>query len=215
VMFDFGGVICTPQPQEDLAALAAVAGVSVADFRAAYWPGRRAYDEAALTATGYWQDVAGRLGVTFTGARIGELIRLDIASWAHLRPGTLRLIADLRDAGIRLALLSNAPVEVARAVAAMAMARQFEHLMFSCYFKAAKPDPDCYRQALARLGAPAEQVTFVDDRAENVSAAAALGMRAIRFSEPGQVRAGIFGVDTLLCRQIPVPAEAGRCLSTC
>src|SRR5487761_1650315 len=85
VMFDFGGVICTPQPEQDLAALAGVAGVGVAEFWDAYWPSRRAYDAAALTAETFWQDVAGRLGTSFTRSRIGELVRLAIASWAHLR----------------------------------------------------------------------------------------------------------------------------------
>jgi putative hydrolase of the HAD superfamily len=201
VMFDFGGVICTPQPEQDLAALAACAGVSVAEFWAAYWSSRQAYDTAALSAVTYWQDVAGRLGTSFSDAQVAGLIRLDIVSWGHLREGTLRLIRDLDDCGHRLALLSNAPAEVARAVAGLPVARHFEHLLFSCDFGAAKPDPGCFRQALDRLGAPAEEVILIDDREENVRAAIALRMQAIRFIGPEQARAGlagIFGKDGLL-----------------
>lgn len=201
VMFDFGGVICTPQPQQDLAALAGAAGVSAAQFWAAYWPSRRAYDAAGLTAETFWQDVAGRLGTSFSGAQIAELVRLDIASWAHLREGTVQLITDLDKAGQRLALLSNAPTEVARAVAELPVARHFEHLLFSCDFGAAKPDAACFGQALDRLGAPAAEVIFIDDRKDNVTAAARLGMRAIQFTGPEQARAGlagIFGTDKLL-----------------
>lgn len=194
VMFDFGGVICTPQPEEDLAALAAVAGVSVADFWGAYWPSRRAYDAAELTAVTFWQDVAGRLDTSFTGTKIGELVRLDIASWAHLCEGTVRLIADLEADGRKLALLSNAPAEVARAVAELPVARHFEHMLFSCYFGSAKPDPRCFSQALDQLGAPAEEVIFIDDRAENVTAAIGMGMHAIRFTGPEQARAGLAGI---------------------
>jgi putative hydrolase of the HAD superfamily len=203
VMFDFGGVVCTPQPEEDLAALAAAAGVSVAAFWGAYWPPRRAYDAAALTAETFWQDVAARLGTSFSGAQVAELVRLDVASWAHLRKGTVRLIRDLAEDEKRLALLSNAPAEVARAVAALPVARHFEHLLFSCDFGSAKPDPGCFGQALGRLGAPAEEVIFIDDREENVTAALGLGMRAIRFTGPEQARArlaGIFGTDRLLSR---------------
>jgi|SRR5579875_1470440 len=195
VVFDFGGVICTPQPDADLAAMAAAAGqVSVADFTGAYWPSRTGYDEAALTATQYWQDVAGRLGQTFTGPQIGELVRLDIASWAHLRAGTVDLIRDLEAAGQRLAVLSNMPVEVARAIAGWPVASHFEHLLFSCDFRAVKPGRDCFGQALGRLGVPAHEVTFIDDRQENVTAAAGMGMRAIRFADPGQIRAGLGGI---------------------
>ena len=50
VMFDYGGVICSPQPEQDLAAMAAVAGSRVPEFRDAYWARRLAYDLAGLTA---------------------------------------------------------------------------------------------------------------------------------------------------------------------
>jgi putative hydrolase of the HAD superfamily len=190
VMFDFGGVICTYQPDGDLAALAAAAGpgVSVADFRNAYWPSRTAYDEATLTATGFWRDVAHRLGRTFTDAQIGELIRLDIASWMHLQDGTIALIRDLESAGQRLAVLSNMPAEVSRAIEGLPIAGHFEHLLFSCDLGAVKPGQRCFRQALDRLGAPASEVTFVDDRQENVTAAVQAGLRAIKFTGPRQAR---------------------------
>jgi putative hydrolase of the HAD superfamily len=214
VLFDFGGVICTPQPAQDVAALATVAGVSVAEFSGAYWPLRQAYDSAALTAMTYWQGIADRLGTRFSDAQVDELGRLDVASWSHLCEGTIELIRELEAAGKRLALLSNAPVDVARAVAGLPVARHFEHLLFSCDFKAAKPDPDCFSQALGRLGAPAKEVIFVDDREENVAAAARLGMRAIQFTGPEQVRAGIFGVRGLLSGLWSLRVKAGYWLRT-
>jgi putative hydrolase of the HAD superfamily len=194
VVFDFGGVISTPQPEEDVAALAAAAAVCPAEFSRAYWPPRFAYDIGELSAETFWQDVAGRLGRSFTAAQIAELVRLDVASWSHLCAGTVRLIGDLKSAGRRLAMLSNQPAELAGAVAALPVARQFEHLLFSCDFGAGKPDPRCFVQALARLGAPAAEVILVDDRQENVRAAIALGMRAIRFTGPEQARAGLAGL---------------------
>jgi putative hydrolase of the HAD superfamily len=191
VMFDYGGVICTPQPDGDVAAMADVAGVSVADFAGGYWPFRLAYDAADLTAEGFWQAVAGQLGRAFTGSQIGELVRLDIVSWSHLQQDTLEVIGDIAAAGHRLAILSNAPAEMARAVEEMPLARQFEHLLFSCDLRAVKPDPTCFGKALSRLGAAPAEVTFIDDRAENVAAAAALGLRAIRFTGAQPLRAAL------------------------
>jgi putative hydrolase of the HAD superfamily len=182
VMFDYGGVICTPQPDADVAAMAAVAGVSVAQFASGYWPFRPGYDAADLTAEAYWQAVAGHVGGSVTGSQIAELVRLDIASWSHLQPDTLDVISAARQAGHRVAVLSNAPAEMARAVDAMPLAANFEHLLFSSDLRAVKPDPVCFGKALSRLGAAPHEVTFVDDRAENVAAAARLGMRAIRFT---------------------------------
>jgi putative hydrolase of the HAD superfamily len=200
VVFDFGGVIGTQQPEEDVAAMAAAAGVTMAEFGRAYWPPRFAYDIGELTAETFWQDIAGRLGRSFSRSQIGELVRLDVASWSHLCEGTLRLIHDLRSGGQRLAVLSNQPREQAEVVAAMPVARHFDYLLFSCDFKAGKPDPSCFSQALDRLGAPADEVILIDDREDNVRAAIAMGMRAIRFTSPEQARAalaGIFGSDGL------------------
>lgn len=198
VVFDFGGVIGTPQPEEDVAAMAAAAGVTTAEFGRAYWPPRFAYDIGDLSAETFWQDIAGRLGRSFTRPQIAELVRLDVASWSHLCAGTVRLIHDLRSAGQRLAMLSNQPREQAEAVAEMPVVRHFEHLLFSCDFKAGKPDPRCFSRALDRLGAPAEEVILIDDREDNVRAAIGMGMRAIRFTGPEQARAalaGMFGSD--------------------
>ena len=203
VVFDFGGVIVTPQPEEDVAALAAAAGVTTAEFGRGYWPPRFGYDIGELSAETFWRDVAGRLGRSFTRAQITELVALDIASWSHLCAGTVRLVHDLKAAGHRLAVLSNMPAEQAEAAAAMPVAGQFEFLLFSCELKAGKPDPGCFRQVLGRLGAPAGDVILIDDREENVRAAIAMGMRAIRFTSPQQARArlsGIFGPGGLLPR---------------
>jgi putative hydrolase of the HAD superfamily len=189
VLFDFGGVICYPLPEEDLALLARAAGCAAAELSSAYWPDRLDYDRAVLDATTYWQRVAGRLGRSFDEAQIAELARLDVASWMHLQDGTVALIEDMAAAGHRLALLSNAPVDVAEAVRRLPVAAHFEHLIFSCFLKSAKPDPECFYAALAVLGAEAGEVTLVDDRADNIAGAARVGLAGVRFTTPAAARA--------------------------
>ena len=188
VIFDYGNVISKPQPAEDIAALARAAGTGVAEFGAAYWPRRIDYDRADLDAAEFWGGVAERLGQRWDDRRIAELARLDAASWTHLRPGTASLIEELSASGQRLAMLSNAPVEVAEVVADLPLLRHFEHLVFSCYVKATKPDPDCYYAALELIGARPAETVFIDDRPENVAAASRLGIGALRFSTPEALR---------------------------
>ena len=190
-MFDYGGVVSQPPSPQELASLAGAAGVSVAALQGVYWEWRRAYDLAELDASGYWRRVGRSLGRGFSEAEISELIRLDSASWLRLQAGTVALIEDLGAAGLPLALLSNAPGELAEAISALPVAAYFGHLLFSCQLKLAKPDPECYNRALARLGASAEEVIFIDDRAENVAAAAALGLRSVHFTSPGEARAAV------------------------
>src|SRR6516225_2580020 len=190
-MFDYGGVVSQPPSPQELASLAGAAGVSVAALQGVYWEWLRAYDLAELDASGYWRQVGRSLGRGFSEAEISELIRLDSASWLRLQAGTVALIEDLGAAGLPLALLSNAPGELAEAISALPVAAYFGHLLFSCQLKLAKPDPECYNRALARLGASAEEVIFIDDRAENVAAAAALGLRSVHFTSPDEARAAV------------------------
>jgi putative hydrolase of the HAD superfamily len=189
VVFDYGGVISRPQPERDVAALAAVAGGPVPDFRDAYWARRTAYDLADLDAEAYWKGVTSQLGQPWDPGRMPELVRLDIESWKHLRPGVVSLVDEAAASGHRLALLSNAPHEVAAGIAALPVARRFEHLFFSCDLELAKPDPRCFRAALAGLEAAPSDVIFIDDRQDNAGAAARLGIRAIRFTTAEDLRA--------------------------
>ena len=131
------------------------------------------------------------LGRGFSDAEIAELIRLDRASWLRLQAGTVALIEDL--AARRAA--ARAAVERARRrwptrSRGLPMAAHFGHLIFSCQLKLAKPDPECLPRALARLGASADDVIFIDDRAENVAAAAALGLRSVHFTSPDGIARG-------------------------
>jgi putative hydrolase of the HAD superfamily len=67
--------------------------------------------------------------------------------------------------------------------------RQYFDVTFSsCYMGLRKPQPIIYRHALDILGKPAERVLFIDDRMENAAAAAAVGMKSIRFEGAGQLR---------------------------
>lgn len=193
VVFDYGGVICTPQPDADVAALAAAAGVPVPDFQGPYWAYRLSYDRAELDGTTYWHKVAAALGLSFPAPQVAELIRLDIASWLHLCDGTVTLLEDLAAAGYRLALLSNAPADFADVMAEQPVARFFEHLAFSCYLGSVKPEPECYRAVLAMLGARPGDVVFIDDRPENVTGAAAVGIHGVHFTTPEAVRTALAG----------------------
>jgi putative hydrolase of the HAD superfamily len=191
VLFDYGGVICQPQPEADVARLAQAAGCPVPELQDGYWAHRLDYDRAELDGVTYWQKVGASAGRSFSPAEMAELTKLDIASWLHLREGTVTLIEDLAAAGCRLALLSNNPAEIAEVVAALPVADLFEHCAFSCFLRSAKPEPECYQAALAMLGASPAEVIFLDDKPENVAGAAALGIRGVHFTDPAAARAAL------------------------
>jgi putative hydrolase of the HAD superfamily len=85
-----------------------------------------------------------------------------------------------------LAILSNAPVEVADQIDAAPWLASFTKRFFSCRLRAVKPEPAAFHAVLAALPADPGDVVFFDDRDANVVAAAELGMDARRFEDPAQ-----------------------------
>src|ERR1700677_2953831 len=116
VMFDYGGVVSYSPTSEDLTRLAAAAGGATPAFADAYWRPRPAYDLAELDADGYWREIGRSLGRRYSAAEVTKLARLELVPWLRLQAETVALITDLAAAGWPLALLSNAPGELADAV---------------------------------------------------------------------------------------------------
>ena len=58
---------------------------------------------------------------------------------------------------------------------------EFNAFFSSCYVGLRKPDRKIYQVALDVLQSDPEEVVFIDDRAENVAAAASLGIHAIQY----------------------------------
>ena len=69
--------------------------------------------------------------------------------------------------------------------------KYFNVALSSCYVGLRKPDEAIYRQALDILGRPAGRVLFIDDRAENVAGAAAVGMDTIHYTGQEALRAAL------------------------
>jgi 2-haloacid dehalogenase len=100
------------------------------------------------------------------------------------------LLRDLHAAGTRLLVLSNMPSEVwDPLVARFDWFELFDGAVVSGDELVVKPDPAIYRVLVERFGVDPPRTTFVDDRAENVDAARALGFDAVLFSDAPSLRA--------------------------
>ena len=88
--------------------------------------------------------------------------------------------------GYRLHALSNYPAEHIRFLyRRFPFMRRFETVVLSGLLRCSKPDPAIYAYVLARIGG--RPCLFVDDRAENVSAAIGAGMQAMLFEQASGV----------------------------
>ncbi|MDF5757744.1 HAD family phosphatase [Spongiactinospora sp. TRM90649] len=197
VWVDFGGVICEPPGERESAALMRAVGTEGEAFWEVYWERRKDYDLGLVDAAGYWGQVCGRLGRTAGPALLDELLALDLAMWMYLNPGTMAVLTELADRRVPLALLSNAPPEMARLIDGQPWAARFAHRFFSADLRRAKPDPRVYQEVCERLGAEPGEVVFIDDRAENVEAARELGIEGVLFTDAERLRADLATVYSI------------------
>lgn len=181
LLLDYGQVLCTPPPDDEWSELVAAAGADDAGrFHDLYWEHRPAYDRGDLSPERYWQVVAPH-------GDLGRLRPLDVAIWLHPDTASVEAAARAAGRGWRLALLSNAPHEVADAIDELDWMQFVGPRLFSCRLGEVKPNPASYERALEQLGAEPADVAFVDDRPANVVAAARLGMRAEVYAGPGHL----------------------------
>jgi len=181
LILDYGGVLSHPQPEEWFSSTAREMGVEEGALRRAYWQHRHAYD-AGLPAEEYWQRVEDTLGLPSRPHLIPRLIQSDVESWTSYREEVWAVARSFRARGGRTAFLSNGvPEAMARIRAERPLERWFDVVVVSFEVGVAKPDPDIYRICLSRLGVLPEQALFVDDRVDNIEAAARLGIETLHF----------------------------------
>ena len=182
VIFDYGNVLCQPQTAASVERLAAVCAMQLSRFSELYWRSRLAYDRADLSAGAYWSAVLEAGGRTLSPGQLRQLIAIDGHSWARPNVAAIRWVRQLRQAGLRLAVLSNMPLEIRQYIVShCAWLSCFHHLTFSCDVGRAKPEAEIYQECLRSLDLPPEETLFLDDRSENVEAAVGLGLHGLVF----------------------------------
>lgn len=194
VIFDVGGVLAGLTDQFERAA--AVLGSTPEEVGEVYWD-RLAYDLGCPDLE-YWGRLAGALGVELDADRADLLGRQDAESWCRIRPEAGAVLADLRDAGVRVALLSNAPTQMGRRLAEAHWRDLYDFAVVSADHALVKPDPAIYQLTQTLLGEPASDLHFIDDRQANVDAARDAGWDAHLWVSDADTRAWLTGLGLLV-----------------
>jgi 2-haloacid dehalogenase len=99
-------------------------------------------------------------------------------------PGTRAILQRLGAAGVPLYAITNFSAGKWEETTARFpfLCNSFRDIVVSAHEGVAKPDPEIYRRCLARNALDAGRCVFIDDSAENVAAAGALGLDAVRFT---------------------------------
>ncbi|HEY2506012.1 MAG TPA: HAD family phosphatase [Streptosporangiaceae bacterium] len=116
-----------------------------------------------------------------------------------VRPGAVELLAEVEAAGVPRALVTSSEPEVVAAVLSRLEAVAFPVVVHGADVARAKPDPEGYLLAAARLGVDPGRSIALDDSPNGVAAALAAGFRTVGVPSvvPVAPRPGLELVDSL------------------
>jgi HAD superfamily hydrolase (TIGR01509 family) len=163
-------------------ALRAATGLDLAELRRRRDPGLYpAFERGELSEAAYWA-AHHDAGLDIDPEAFHRVRRAGLR-WL---PGMQELLAALQGR-VRRVTASNYPVWIEE-LAVGPLAGHLDEVLASHHLGARKPDPAFFVRLLGRLEVTAAEVAFVDDREENVTAAAAHGLAAHRFVDAAGVR---------------------------
>jgi 2-haloacid dehalogenase len=189
VIFDVGNVLFTWSPRflyerlidDDRALEAFLRDVVTEDWHFQHDAGRRFAETSAELAALYPQHAEL---IAAWAPRFNESIGGPV-------PGVAEIVAELDAAGVPLYAITNFSGEFwppFRDTAPELFGR-FRDIVVSGDEKLVKPDPAIYELALARFGLAPGDALFIDDRADNIAAAQALGIVGHVFTDAATLRA--------------------------
>lgn len=121
-------------------------------------------------------------------------IRANDVRWHETVPGivedSVAILAELKAKGEKVYSITNFSREKwAECLIRFPFLQSFDGAIVSAHERLIKPDPAIFRVLLERYGLEAGDCVFVDDSARNIEAARSVGMKAVHFVEPIDLRA--------------------------
>ena len=189
LILDYGGVISTPQNDDNVKNMFKIIGGDETAFKDIYLKKRDDYDGGHLSGEEYWLSIFNHLGLEKNRSQISGLIQEDIYSWTHINESMIEFITESRKKCSKLAIISNMTVDT---LAYMKKNFQwlavFDEMVFSCDIGVNKPEQKIYETCLHKLNLPTQECLFVDDTLKNVEGAIRSGMQAIHFESSIQLQ---------------------------
>ncbi|NYF88060.1 HAD family phosphatase [Tunturiibacter empetritectus] len=188
IFWDIGGVLLTNGwDRNERAEVLTRLGVDLADYESRHEEANYLWERGLSTAEQFFQVTVlnQNLNLTFE-----ELWPQVCAESRILYPECVNILGMLATSGrYMLATLNNESRELnEHRLNAFRLRPFFDYFICSGYVHEMKPHPGIYRAAIEISGHLPESALFIDDKAENCDAAAALGMQTICFESPGQLR---------------------------
>ena len=175
VVFDLGRVVFAQDPAKSTAEFKQFFSYVSLTPMPQFWTD---YDMGVLSFDQVAEELAAYRGVEPDFAR--EMITIAIGKQETIRP-TEKLIDELKAAGYKLYVLSNMSREFIDFLRKQKVYENFDGDVVSCEVGIVKPMPEIYDLLLKRFELDPAETIFIDDRKENVDAAAAKGIATFHF----------------------------------
>ena len=175
VVFDLGRVVFAQDPAKSTAEFKQFFSYVSLTPMPQFWTD---YDMGVLSFDQVAEELAAYRGVEPEFAR--EMITIAIGKQETIRP-TEKLIDELKAAGYKLYVLSNMSREFIDFLRKQKVYENFDGDVVSCEVGIVKPMPEIYDLLLERFDLDPAETIFIDDRKENVDAAAEKGIATFHF----------------------------------
>ena len=175
VVFDLGRVVFAQDPAKSTAEFKQFFSYVSLTPMPQFWTD---YDMGVLSFEQVAEELAAYRGVEPDFAR--EMITIAIGKQETIRP-TEKLIDELKAAGYKLYVLSNMSREFIDFLRKQKVYENFDGDVVSCEVGIVKPMPEIYDLLIERFDLDPAETIFIDDRKENVDAAAAKGIATFHF----------------------------------
>lgn len=179
IVFDLAGVVVARNPQrfpkhlDDFFNF--IFDISIGGGMPQFW---KDYDLGFISEDEVAEALAQYRGCDVATAK--AYMKLAIEYQEQIEP-TMHLIEELKAKGYKLYVLSNMSKEYIEFLRKFPVFDNFDKQIVSCEVGLAKPDIRIYKYLLSQCDLEASQTIFVDDRIENVEAAAEVGIVPFHF----------------------------------
>ena len=186
VLFDIGGVLgSNGWDREQRTAAVERFHLDADDFQYRHEETVGALESGQITLDEYLDVAVFCDARTFSRDEFKSFMFAQSVPW----PASIAVAQALADAGgVRMATLNNESAELNEArIDRFGLRRIFPTFFTSCWLGVRKPTLAMYQRALGMTQADPERTVFVDDRVQNLTPAAALGVRTIHYQSAEQL----------------------------
>jgi len=186
IVFDFGGVMTVESNRKAVVEfLCKSLDLSKEQLEIVNQERKRAHG-SGVSAQDFWMEYAQNKNIVLS-SDWENCFNSVIKKAVGVNEAMYQLVSELKQKGIRVALLSNIDHPRAEIVRGLDLYEPFSPCLLSCEIGLEKPDLKIYEVLIDTLQLAPASILFIDDKVENVESAQNIGLDALLFTSQEQL----------------------------